>query len=76
MTGPMVGGFGNWLTVNGESLLTIEVSKTLVRLRLINAANARIFGLNIPASAFLVTQDGYPIPIQETQDDASSRPTR
>ena len=63
------GRLGNWLTVNGESLPTIEVSKnSRVRLRLINAANARIFGLNIPASAFLVTQDGYPIPIQESQD--------
>jgi FtsP/CotA-like multicopper oxidase with cupredoxin domain len=63
------GRLGNWLTVNGESLPTIEVSKnSRVRLRLINAANARIFGLNIPASAFLVTQDGYPVPIQETQD--------
>ena len=63
------GRLGNWLTVNGESRPTFEVSKnSRVRLRLINAANARIFGLNIPASAFLVTQDGYPVPVQETQD--------
>ena len=63
------GRLGNWLTVNGESRPTFEVSKnSRVRLRLINAANARIFGVNIPASAFLVTQDGYPVPVQETQD--------
>jgi FtsP/CotA-like multicopper oxidase with cupredoxin domain len=63
------GRLGNWLTVNGESLPTIEVAKnSRVRLRLINAANARIFGLNIPASAFLIAEDGYPVPVQQSQD--------
>ena len=63
------GRLGNWLTVNGESRPTIEVEKnSRIRLRLINAANARIFGLNIPAPAFLIAQDGYPVTIQRSQD--------
>ena len=63
------GRLGNWLTVNGESLPTIEVEKnSRIRLRLINAANARIFGLNIPAPAFLIAQDGYPVTVQRSQD--------
>ena len=63
------GRMGNWLTVNGESLPTIEVAKnSRIRLRLINVANARIFGLNIPASAFLIAEDGYPVPVQKSQD--------
>jgi FtsP/CotA-like multicopper oxidase with cupredoxin domain len=63
------GRLGNWLTVNGESLPTIEVAKnSRIRLRLINAANARIFGLNIPASAFLIAEDGYSVPVQKSQD--------
>ena len=57
------GRLGNWLTVNGQSHPTIDVPKNArIRLRLINAANARIFGLNIPASAFLIAEDGYPTP--------------
>lgn len=63
------GRLGNWLTVNGESHPTIEVAKnSRIRIRLINAANARIFGLNIPATAFLIAEDGYPVPVQPTQD--------
>ena len=63
------GRMGNWLTVNGESLPTIEVAKnSRIGLRLINVANARIFGLNIPASAFLIAEDGYPVPVQKSQD--------
>jgi FtsP/CotA-like multicopper oxidase with cupredoxin domain len=63
------GRMGNWLTVNGESLPTIEVAKnSRIRLRIINVANARIFGLNIPASAFLIAEDGYPVPVQKLQD--------
>lgn len=63
------GRLGNWLTVNGQSHPTIDVPKNArIRLRLINAANARIFGLNIPASAFLIAEDGYPTPVQPMQD--------
>jgi len=63
------GRLGNWLTVNGESHPTIEVQKnSRIRIRLINAANARIFGLNIPATAFLIAEDGYPVPVQPSQD--------
>ena len=63
------GRLGNWLTVNGQSHPTIEVAKnSRIRIRLINAANARIFGLNIPATAFLIAEDGYPVPVKPTQD--------
>ena len=63
------GRLGNWLTVNGESHPILEVAKnSRIRIRLINAANARIFGLNIPTTAFLIAEDGYPVPVQPTQD--------
>ncbi len=54
------GRFGNWLTVNGTSdpVLFAKPSARL-RLRLINAANARIFTLKINgAVATLIAEDG------------------
>ena len=64
------GRLGNWMTVNGESHPSIDVSQnSRVRLRLINAANARIFKLKIPLNtAFIISEDGHPRPIQQTQD--------
>ena len=64
------GRLGNWMTVNGESHPSIDVSEnSRIRLRLINAANARIFKLRIPLNtAFLLAEDGHPRPIQKTQD--------
>ena len=54
------GRFGNWLTVNGTSdpLLFAKLGARL-RLRLINAANARIFKIKIGgAIATLIAEDG------------------
>ncbi|NDA15958.1 MAG: multicopper oxidase family protein, partial [Gammaproteobacteria bacterium] len=58
------GRLGNWLTVNGRSKPTLTVgSQSRLRLRIINAANARVFGLQLPISAQLIAQDGFPCPI-------------
>lgn len=64
------GRLGNWMTVNGESHPTIDVSdNSRVRLRFINAANARIFALNIPLdNAVILSEDGHLRPIQKTQN--------
>ena len=54
------GRFGNWLTVNGTSdpVLSAKPGARL-RLRLINAANARIFKIKIDgAVATLIAEDG------------------
>ncbi|MDB4022319.1 multicopper oxidase family protein [Litorivicinus sp.] len=59
------GRLGNWLTVNGESHPLIDVkSGSRIRLRLINAANARIFNLKIPVPASVIARDGFACPIQ------------
>ncbi len=55
------GRLGNWLTVNGESHPHIAVKAgARVRLRLINAANARVFGLTLPSEGTLIAEDGFP----------------
>lgn len=55
------GRLGNWLTVNGESHPEIPVKAgARVRLRLINAANARVFGLTLPSAGTLIAEDGFP----------------
>jgi FtsP/CotA-like multicopper oxidase with cupredoxin domain len=55
------GRLGNWLTVNGESHPEIPVKAgARVRLRLINAANARVFGLTLPTEGTLIAEDGFP----------------
>lgn len=60
------GRLGNWLTVNGDSQPVIEVfEKARIRLRLINAANARVFGLSASAPALLIAEDGFPRPHEE-----------
>ena len=54
------GRLGNWMTVNGISHPEFEVkSGSRLRLRLINAANARIFELHSRLSGTLITQDGF-----------------
>ncbi|MEK9785678.1 MAG: multicopper oxidase family protein [Gammaproteobacteria bacterium] len=59
------GRLGNWLTVNGRSKPELSVGvQSRIRLRIINAANARVFGLQLPAPAVLVAEDGYPLPIR------------
>ena len=58
------GRLGNWLTVNGESKPVISVAQnSRVRLRLINTANARVFGIQLPSSASLIAEDGFPRPV-------------
>ena len=55
------GRLGNWLTVNGESHPNIPVKQNArVRLRLINAANARVFGIALPTEGTLIAEDGFP----------------
>jgi len=54
------GRLGNWLTVNGASDPRFSVTPgARIRLRLINAANARIFKINISgADATVIAEDG------------------
>jgi FtsP/CotA-like multicopper oxidase with cupredoxin domain len=57
------GRIGNTVTVNGEARGTFGVrSGERVRLRLINAANARLFALAFPGhSATVIALDGQPV---------------
>ncbi len=55
------GRLGNWMTVNGISHPEFPVKQgSRIRLRLINAANARIFELQSRLPATVITQDGFP----------------
>ena len=58
------GRIGNWVTVNGQAEWTRPLPQgARVRLRLVNAANARIFSLRLSGfSAFVVALDGQPLP--------------
>lgn len=61
------GRFGNYLTVNGKSRPNFELKEgQAYRLRLINAANARIFSI-APESfgALVLAYDGQPLPTPE-----------
>ena len=61
------GRLGNWLTVNSISDLTEQVKpNSRIRLRLINAANARIFNLSFSGKTTLIATDGFPTSHQET----------
>lgn len=58
------GRIGNWITVNGdgEAVLTVQRHERL-RLRLCNAANARIFELALKGlTGWVVALDGQPVP--------------
>ena len=57
------GRVGNTVTVNGHIVETVEVKAgERVRLRLINAANARIFGLEFPGHRpRIIAYDGQPV---------------
>lgn len=64
------GRLGNWLTVNGETMPTIRlVAGEAYRMRLINAANARILQLD-PArfGAKVLAYDGQPLPVPASFD--------
>ena len=58
------GRMGNWITVNGESAWSRETSRhERLRLRLVNAANARIFSLALKhLEGWVVALDGQPLP--------------
>ena len=62
------GRTGNWITVNGESAWTRAVSRhERLRLRLVNAANAKIFSIGMQGLAgWLVALDGQPLPALES----------
>lgn len=57
------GRIGNWITVNGVQELTTPVGRNArLRLRLINAANARIFTLGMQGlGGWVVALDGMPL---------------
>jgi FtsP/CotA-like multicopper oxidase with cupredoxin domain len=61
------GRIGNLVTTNGGFDLTLTVQRhQRLRLRLINAANARIFGLGlIGLEGWTVALDGMPLPVPE-----------
>jgi FtsP/CotA-like multicopper oxidase with cupredoxin domain len=57
------GRLGNWLTVNGRTVQEFPVTAgDRLRLRLLNAANARVLDLDLgPEEAALIALDGYPL---------------
>ncbi len=64
------GRFGNVLTINGSMPEPLSVRPgERIRLRLINAANARIFGLDFAAlRPQVIALDGQPVTSHEPQD--------
>ena len=58
------GRIGNWITVNGEGTWRRETARhERLRLRLVNAANARIFSLVLKQlEGWVVALDGQPLP--------------
>lgn len=58
------GRLGNWLTVNGRSVPEVELNAgEAYRIRLINAANARIFEIDPNRfGARVIAYDGQPLP--------------
>ena len=62
------GRIGNWITVNGESEWVRETSRyERLRLRLVNAATARIFSLALKhLEGWVVALDGQPLPAPES----------
>ncbi|MDE0458731.1 MAG: multicopper oxidase domain-containing protein [Chromatiales bacterium] len=61
------GRIGNWITVNGDAAWSREASRhERLRLRLLNAANARIFSLALKGlEGWVVALDGQPLPAPE-----------
>ncbi|MFD1344116.1 multicopper oxidase family protein [Litorisediminicola beolgyonensis] len=72
------GRIGNWITVNGDGAWTREVpSKTRMRLRLVNTANARIFELESQGlSGWVVALDGMPLETPEPLDGLTLAPAQ
>ena len=61
------GRIGNWITVNGDAAWSREASRhERLRLRVLNAANARIFSLALKGlEGWVVALDGQPLPAPE-----------
>ncbi len=57
------GRIGNWITVNGDAAWSQEVQRhTRMRLRLVNAANARVFTLEARGfEGWVIALDGMPL---------------
>ena len=57
------GRLGNWFTVNGKYRPRIDIPASLVRLRILNAANVRTMSLVIKgADPLIIAEDGQPVP--------------
>ena len=72
------GRVGNWITVNGEGAWSREVqARARLRLRLVNAANARIFSLETRGfEGWIVALDGMPLEIPERFDRLTLAPAQ
>ena len=72
------GRIGNWVTVNGQGEWKKPVPRgSRIRLRLINAANGRIFGLHLSGmTASVVALDGQPTPRPLPTDTVSLAPAQ
>lgn len=65
------GRMGNYITINGRAPEPLTVTKNeRIRLRLINVANARIFGLRFEGHAVkTIAIDGHPVTPHAPRDD-------
>ena len=72
------GRVGNWITVNGEGAWSREVqARARLRLRLVNAANARIFSLETRGfEGWIVALDGMPLETPERFDRLTLAPAQ
>ena len=72
------GRIGNWVTVNGEGAWAAPARRgERLRLRLINAANARIFSVSLKGGAGVVAAlDGHPLAKPEPLDKATIAPAQ
>ena len=62
------GRIGNWMTVNGDGAWSSgAATNERLRLRLVNAANARVFSLDLKGmEGWIVALDGQPLPEPES----------
>lgn len=65
------GRLGNWFTVNGQSRPRLKAyADNRVRVRLINAANARTMSILVKgADPWIVARDGQPIPVRHIGEE-------
>ena len=72
----MMGFLGNAILVNGQAGSTAVVPESIVRLRLLNASNARIFNLSFASGRplHLIATDGGYLPAPQSIDRISLAP--